>query len=77
MLSCIVPIEGTNTPVRIYWFSNRIEIYNPGGLYGNVNSENLGKGATDYRNPLVAEAMKVLGYVQRFGLGVPLAKEKL
>ena len=32
---------------------------------------------TDYRNPLVAEAMKVMGYVQRFGLGLPLAKREL
>lgn len=68
--------EVTNTPVRIYWFSDRIEIYNPGGLYGNVNSVNSGKGATDYRNPLVAGAMKVLGYVQSFGLGVPSCDPK-
>ena len=67
--------EGTKTPVRIYWFSDRVEIYSPGGLYGQVNPENFGKGATDYRNPLVAEAMNVLGYVQRFGLGMPSAKK--
>ncbi len=69
--------EGTNAPVRIYWFSDRIEISNPGGLYGQVNPENFGQGVTDYRNPLVAEAMKVMGYVQRFGLGLPLAKREL
>jgi len=69
--------EGTNTPVRIYWFSDRVEIYSPGGLYGQVNPDNFGKGATDYRNPLVAEAMNVLGYVQRFGLGIPSAKQEL
>lgn len=69
--------EGTNTPARISWFSDRIEILSPGGLYGQVNPENFGEGATDYRNPLVAEAMKVLGYVQRFGLGIPLARQVL
>ena len=42
-----------------------------------VNPETFGKGATDYRNPLIAEAMKVLGYVQRFGLGIPLAEKQL
>ena len=57
--------------------SNRIEISNPGGLYGQVNAENFGKGATDYRNPLLAEAMHTLGYVQRFGLGIPLSYEEL
>ncbi|MCY2965291.1 MAG: hypothetical protein NT069_16940 [Planctomycetota bacterium] len=32
---------------------------------------------TDYRNPLLAGAMKSLGYVQRFGLGFPLARKEL
>ena len=32
---------------------------------------------TDYRNPHLAEAMKVLGYVQRFGMGIPIAREEL
>jgi ATP-dependent DNA helicase RecG len=69
--------ESTNAPVKFYWFSDRIEIYNPGGLYGNVNKQNFGQGATDYRNPMIAEAMKVLGFVQRFGMGIPLAYKEL
>lgn len=69
--------ENTNAPVKVYWFSDRIEISNPGGLYGQVNPENFGKGATDYRNPLIAESMQVLGFVQRFGMGIPLATHEL
>ena len=69
--------EGTNAPTRIHWFVDRIEISNPGGLFGQVNEQNFGRGATDYRNPLIAEAMKVLGYVQRFGMGIPLARTEL
>ena len=34
-------------------------------------------GITDYRNPHLAEAMKTLGYVQRFGIGIPLAQKEL
>ena len=42
--------EGTNAPVRIYWFSDRIEIHNPGGPFGLVTKENFGQpGVTDYR----------------------------
>lgn len=69
--------EGTNAPVRVYWYSDRVEIQSPGGLYGKVTSENFGNGTTDYRNPLVAEIMHHLGFAQRFGLGVPLAREEL
>ena len=69
--------EGTNAPVKIHWHSDRIEIMNPGSLYGRVNEGNFGEGETDYRNPLVAESMHHLGYAQRFGLGVPLARRSL
>jgi ATP-dependent DNA helicase RecG len=69
--------EGTHAPTKVFWFADRIEIGNPGGLYGQVNEQNFGRGATDYRNPLLAEAMKVLGYVQRFGMGIPLALREL
>jgi ATP-dependent DNA helicase RecG len=70
--------EATNTPVRVYWFDDRIEIHNPGGPYGTVTVENFGRpGVTDYRNPHIAESMKVLGFVQRFGVGIPTAQAEL
>jgi len=70
--------EGTNAPVRMTWFADRIEIQNPGGPFGQVNRQNFAQpGITDYRNPHLAEAMKNLGYVQRFGVGIPLARREL
>ena len=69
--------DGTNAPVRVYWYSDRIEMTSPGGLYGQVTSENIGTGATDYRNPLLAEIMHNLGFAQRFGMGIPLAKKEM
>ncbi len=70
--------EGTNAPIRIHWFADRIEISSPGGPFGQVSRENFGRpGLTDYRNPHLGEAMKVLGYVQRFGLGIPIARQEL
>ncbi len=70
--------EGTNAAVRITWFNDRIEIQNPGGPFGQVNRQNFGQpGITDYRNPHLAEAMKNLGYVQRFGVGIQLARQQL
>ncbi len=69
--------ETTNTPVRIHWFADRVEVISPGGLYGRITPETFGTGDTDYRNPLLAEAMYNLGFAQRFGLGVPLARKAL
>jgi ATP-dependent DNA helicase RecG len=70
--------EGTTAPVRINWFSDRIEIHSPGGTFGQVTKENFGQpGITDYRNSYLAEAMKVLGYVQRFGVGIQIARQEL
>lgn len=70
--------EGTNAPVRVYWFDDRIEVMNPGGPYGIVTAETFGQpGVVDYRNPSLAEAMRVLGLVQRFGFGIPTARREL
>lgn len=70
--------EGTSTPVRITWYSDRVEIYSPGGPYGTVTVENFGRpGVTDYRNPTLAEAMSGLGYVQKFGAGLQIARKTL
>jgi len=70
--------EGTNAPVRVYWFSDRIEIHSPGGPFGQVNRENFGMpGVADYRNPGLAEVLKVLGFVQRFGIGIQVAQREL
>jgi len=70
--------ESTNAPVRAYWFDDRIEIMNPGGPFGNVTAANFGQpGHADYRNPHLAEAMRVLNLVQRFGVGIALAQAAL
>jgi ATP-dependent DNA helicase RecG len=67
----------SHAPVRITWFVDRVEIQNPGGPFGQVNKENFGAGLTDYRNPNVAEVMKNLGFVQKFGLGIQIARQSL
>jgi ATP-dependent DNA helicase RecG len=68
--------DGSNAPVRINWFSDRVEIQNPGGLAGHMTLETL-ESATFYRNPVLAEAMKTLGFVERFGVGIARARKWL
>ncbi len=63
-------------PVRFYWFADHVEIQNPGALYGEASAENFPR-QNAYRNPVIAEAMKNLGYVNRYGSGVERAQAAL
>jgi ATP-dependent DNA helicase RecG len=66
----------SNTPVMISHFDDRLEIQNPGGLYGDARREDF-PGVTAYRNPVLAEVAKVMGFVNRFGRGVPRTQEAM
>ncbi len=66
----------SNTPVRFYVFNDHIEIQSSGGLYGDATASNF-PTRNSYRNPVIAEAMKSLGFVNRFGFGVQRAQTLL
>lgn len=66
----------TNAPVLFYEYDDRIEVQNPGGLYGKVSEENF-PNVSDYRNPFIAKAMKILGYVNRFSRGIYRVQKEL
>lgn len=65
-----------NTPTKLYVYTDRIEITNPGGLYGNARPENF-PTVNDYRNPIIAEALKVLGYVNKYNRGISRVQKEL
>jgi ATP-dependent DNA helicase RecG len=66
----------STAPLRITWLSDRVEIQSPGGLYGEASPANFPQ-QTSYRNPVIAEALKALGYVTRYGRGVIRAQKAL
>lgn len=70
--------DGTAAPVRVTWFDDRVEVTSPGGPYGIVTIEAFGQeGLTDYRNPALGDAARALGFIQRFGSGIPRARAAL
>ena len=76
MNACMHRDYQSNMPIRIYQFINRIEILNAGGLYGEARPENF-PTVNDYRNPIIAEAMRGMKYVNMFNRGIQRVKNML
>ncbi len=66
----------SNGPIQFYQYDDRIEILNHGGLYGKANADNF-PNVNDYRNTIIAEALRVLGFVNRFSRGVQRVENDL
>ncbi|MCR5540878.1 MAG: putative DNA binding domain-containing protein [Ruminococcus sp.] len=64
-------IHTDSTPITIRIYSDRFEIENPGGLYGRMTLDRLGKVSADTRNPAIANAMEILGETENRYSGIP------
>jgi len=67
-------IHTTASPVRLIMYRDRLELENPGGLYGRMTIDELGKKAADTRNEFIALILEVLiGSENRF-TGIPTVR---
>lgn len=57
-------IHTEGMPIQILMFDDRMEIHNPGGIYGRLKIDQLGKMQPDTRNPVLAAALEVLGVTE-------------
>ena len=64
-------------PIQILLFEDRLEIKSPGGLYGRLRLDQLGKVQPDTRNPVLAVAMEVLGETENRYSGIPTMRREL
>ena len=64
-------IHTDSTPITIKMYTDRFEIENPGGLYGRMTLDRLGKVSADTRNPAIANAMEILGETENRYSGIP------
>ena len=70
--------ERRTSPVDVRWYNNRVEIISPGGPFGAPPGADFPPdGFREYRNPGLAEAMKALSLVQRYGTGIDQARRAL
>ena len=58
-------------PIEVVMYKDRVEIRNPGGLYGRLTVDKLGKVQPDTRNPVLARAMETLGKTENRYSGIP------
>ena len=65
------------TPVQIDFFENRLEIHSPGGLYGRMTVEDLGKARPDLRNPALATMSEFLLKTENRYSGIPTIRREM
>lgn len=62
-------------PIQIIMYPSRLEIVNPGGLYGRIRIDQLGKVQADTRNPVLARAMEDLKLTENRYSGIPTMRK--
>ena len=65
-------IHTEGMPIQLHMFSDRLEIQSPGGLYGRIRVNQLGRVQPDTRNPHLAAALELLGITENRYSGIPL-----
>ena len=70
-------IHTEGMPVQLSIFADRLEITNPGGLYGRLTLDTLGKVQPDTRNPVLATALEVMDVTENRYSGIPTIRREL
>ncbi|WP_330997999.1 ATP-binding protein [Pectinatus haikarae] len=64
-------IHTEGMPIQIVMFDDRLEIHNPGGVYGRIRVDQLGKVQPDTRNPVLASELEILDITENRYSGIP------
>ena len=64
-------IHTEGMPIQLIMFQDRLEIRNPGGIYGRMRVDQLGKVQPDTRNPVLASALEVMHITENRYSGIP------
>lgn len=64
-------------PIQIIMYEDRMEIKNPGGIYGRIKVDQLGKMQPDTRNPVLALALEILRVTENRYSGIPTIRREM
>jgi ATP-dependent DNA helicase RecG len=70
-------IHTEGMPIQLLMFEDRMEIRNPGGIYGRLRVDQLGKVQPDTRNPVLAAALEVMGITENRYSGIPTIRRTM
>lgn len=70
-------IHTEGMPIQLLIFDDRMEIRNPGGIYGRIKVNQLGKVQPDTRNPVLASALEILGITENRYSGIPTIRKEM
>lgn len=70
-------VHTEGTPIQINFFIDRLEIHSPGGLYGRMTVEQLGKARLDLRNPTLATMAESLNQAENRYSGIPTIRMEM
>ena len=70
-------IHTEGMPIQILMFDDRMEIRNPGGIYGRIRVDQLGKVQPDTRNPVLASALETLDITENRYSGIPTIRTEM
>lgn len=70
-------VHTEGTPIQINFFTDRLEIHSPGGLYGRMTVEQLGKARLDLRNPTLATMAESLNQAENRYSGIPTIRMEM
>lgn len=66
-----------DSPIRIVLYKDRLEVENPGGLYGRLTINDLGKLPADTRNPFLAASLEVMINTENRFSGIPTIMQEM
>ena len=64
-------IHTEGMPIRLLMFEDRLEIHSPGGIYGRITVDQLGKVQPDTRNPVLVSELETLDITENRYSGIP------
>lgn len=64
------------TPIRLVMFSDRLECWNPGGVYGGQSINDLGYANMPTRNPTLVSILEIEKIAENHHSGIPVIRDE-